>query len=139
MEIQNKKAYFDYFIIEELECGIVLTGTEIKSIRNGSCNIKDSYVRIKDNEFLIINMFINKYDKGNIYNHDETRERKLLAHKKEIIKLKNEIEKQGYTLIPLKVYLKGNKAKVLIGLGKGKKLYDKRESIKERDIKRENR
>lgn len=137
MEIKNKKAYFDYFIEEEYECGIVLTGTEIKSIRKGSCNLKDSYARIKNNEILMINSFISYYEEGNRFNHDERRERKLLLHKKEILKIKNKIEKEGYSLVPLKLYIKEGKAKILLGVAKGKKLYDKRKSIKERDLKRE--
>ncbi|MGN1378806.1 MAG: SsrA-binding protein SmpB [Bacilli bacterium] len=139
MEIKNKKAYFNYFVEKEIECGIVLNGSEIKSIRNGSCNIKDSYVRIKNNECYIINMYIAKYDEASIFNHDEYRERKLLLHKSEIRKLQENINQDGYTLIPLKVYLKNSKAKVLVGLCKGKKLYDKRESIKKRDLERANK
>ena len=137
MEIKNKKAYFNYFIEKEIEAGIVLVGTEIKSVRANKVNLTDSYVRIKNNEAYIINMFIEKYDKGNIFNHDETRERKLLLHKREIKKIYEQIKKEGYTLVPLKVYMKNNKAKVLIGLAKGKKLYDKRETIKKRDLERD--
>lgn len=137
MEILNRKARHDYFIEEEYECGIVLTGTEIKSIRDGKANIKDGYAIIRKNELFLLNMFISHYKEGNIFNHNETRTRKLLMHKKEILKLNDKIALQGYTLIPLKVYFKSNKAKVLLGLCKGKKNYDKRESIKERDIKRQ--
>ena len=137
-QITNKKAYFNYYIEEEYESGIVLSGTEIKSIRKGSVDIKDSYVRIKNNEAYIINMYIAKYDVGEFYNHDEYRERKLLLHKKEIKKLKEKISTLGYTLIPLKVYFKKGYAKVLIGVCKGKKIYDKRISIKEKDLKRLN-
>lgn len=137
MEILNRKARHDYFIEEEYECGIVLTGTEIKSIRDGKANIKDGYAIIRKNELFLLNMFISHYKEGNIFNHNETRTRKLLMHKKEILKLNDKIALQGYTLIPLKVYFKNNKAKVLLGLCKGKKNYDKRESIKERDIKRQ--
>lgn len=137
MEIKNKKVYFNYFIEKEIEAGIVLVGTEIKSVRANKVNLTDSYVRIKNNEAYIINMFIEKYDKGNIFNHDETRERKLLLHKREIKKIYEQIKKEGYTLVPLKVYMKNNKAKVLIGLAKGKKVYDKRESIKKRDLERD--
>ena len=137
MEILNRKARHDYFIEEEYECGIVLTGTEIKSIRDGIANNKDSYAIIRKNELFLLNMFISHYKEGNIFNHNETRTRKLLMHKKEILKLNDKITLQGYTLIPLKVYFKSNKAKVLLGLCKGKKNYDKRESIKERDIKRQ--
>ena len=138
-EILNRKAYFNYFIEEEIECGIVLTGTEIKSIRKGSANIKDSYIRIKNNEAYIINMYISKYESANVFNHDEYRERKLLLHKKEIYKLSKCASEEGYTLVPLKVYLKDNKAKVLMGVCKGKKLYDKRESLKKKDMERESR
>lgn len=136
MEIINRKARFNYFIKEEYECGIVLKGTEIKSIRNGSCNIGDSYAHIRKGELFILNMFIGEYKEGNIFNHQETRTRKLLMHKNEIIKLDNKIKLEGYTLIPLKVYFKDNKAKILLGLCKGKKDFDKREDIKERDIQR---
>jgi SsrA-binding protein len=137
MEIINRKARHDYFIEDEYECGIVLTGTEIKSIRSGSCNIGDSYGHIKNGEIFVLNMFIGEYKEGNIFNHKETRTRKLLMHKNEILKLENKVKLDGYTLIPLKVYLKDNRAKLLLGLCKGKKEYDKRETIKERDIKRE--
>ena len=108
IEVKNRKAYFDYFILKEIECGIVLTGTEIKSIRKGSVNLKDTYARIKNNEVYVINMFISPYDKGNQFNHDERRQRKLLLHKKEIIKLSQEIKEQGLTLVPLKLYFKDN-------------------------------
>lgn len=137
MEIKNKKAFFNYFIESEIEAGIVLVGTEIKSVRNGSINIKDSYIRIKDKEAYIVNMFIDKYMEGSIFNHEPNRERKLLLHKKEIYKLQEKIIKDGYTLIPLKIYIKNGKAKILIGVARGKKLYDKRESIKKRDLERE--
>lgn len=139
MEIKNKKAYFDYFIEDQTEAGIVLTGTEIKSIRRGSANLKDCYVRIKNEEAFVINMFISKYEEGNINNHDERRERKLLLHTKEIKKLKTGSMQDGYNIIPLKLYLVRGKAKLLIGLAKGKKLYDKRETIKQRDLDREQR
>ena len=137
MEINNKKARFDYFIEEEIECGIVLKGTEIKSIRAGLANIKDCYAIIRDNEVFLLNMHISKYDEGSIFNHDETRTRKLLLHKKEILKLKDKLNIQGYTLIPIKLYFKNNKAKILLGVCKGKKNYDKRETIKKRDNERE--
>ncbi len=138
MEIVNRVARHDYFIEEEYECGIALTGTEIKSIRDGKANIKDSYGIVKNGECFLLNMFISHYKEGNIFNHDETRTRKLLLHKQEIRKLNDKIRLEGYTLIPLKVYFNDkNKAKVLLGLCKGKKDYDKRESIKERDIKRQ--
>lgn len=137
MEIYNKKARFDYFIEEEYEAGIVLTGTEIKSIRKGSCNIKDCYGIIRKGEIYLLNMFVGQYKEGNIFNHEETRDRKLLLHKKEIKKISQMIEVQGLTIVPLKLYFKDNKLKVLIGICRGKKNYDKRESIKERDIKRD--
>ena len=132
-EIKNKKAYFDYEILEEIEAGIVLKGTEIKSIRAGKANLKDSYAVIKNNEVFLLNTHISKYDEGNIFNHDETRTRKLLLHKKEISKLKDKLELQGLTLIPLKLYFKGSCAKILLGVSRGKKLYDKRESMKKKD------
>lgn len=137
MEIINRRAKFDYFIEEEYEAGIVLTGTEIKSIRNGHCNIKDSYGIVKNNEIFLLNMFVGQYKEGNIFNHDETRSRKLLLHKKEIKKISSAIEVQGLTLIPLKLYFKDNRLKVLLGVCRGKKTFDKRETIKERDINRE--
>jgi SsrA-binding protein len=136
MEIINKRAKFNYFIEKEIEAGIALVGTEIKSIRKGSADIKDSYVRIKNNELYIINMYIAKYDEGNIFNHDERRERKLLLHKNEIIKIAHEIETQRYTLIPLKLYFNKNKVKIELGICQGKKLYDEREALKEKDIRR---
>lgn len=139
LEVKNKKAYFDYFIEEELEAGIVLTGTEIKSIRKGSVDLKDTFVTIKNNEAFLLNMYIAKYEEGNIFNHEERRTRKLLLHKNEIKKLKEKIKIEGLTLIPLKLYFKKNKVKILVGVCKGKKLYDKRESIKERDLKKEAR
>lgn len=137
VEIQNRKAKFDYEIVETIEAGIVLTGTEIKSLRVGKAHLKDSYAIVRNGEIFLINMHISEYDHGNIFNHDETRSRKLLLHKKEILKLNDKIRLDGFTLVPLKVYIKGNYAKVLLGVGKGKKLYDKRESMKERDMKRE--
>ncbi len=137
MEIINRKAKFDYFIEEEYEAGIVLTGTEIKSVRNGHCHIKDCYGIIKNGEVFLLNMYIGQYKEGNIFNHEETRSRKLLLHKKEIKKLAQAVEVQGLTLVPLKLYFKENKLKVLLGVCRGKKSFDKRETIKERDIKRE--
>lgn len=137
MEIQNRKVNFDYEIIDTFEAGIVLTGTEIKSIRLGKCNLKDSYAIIKNNEIFILNMHISQYEQGNRFNHEETRTRKLLMHKKEILKLRDKLEIEGFTLVPIKLYFKGNKAKLLIGLAKGKKNYDKRESIKKKDIERQ--
>lgn len=137
MEIINRKAKFEYEILDKFEAGIVLTGTEIKSVRNGNANIKDSYAIIKNGEVFLLNMFISEYKEGNIFNHEETRDRKLLLHKKEIKKISQMIEVQGLTIVPLKLYFKDNKLKVLIGICRGKKNYDKRESIKERDIKRD--
>ena len=137
MEIVNRQARHDYFIEEEYECGIALTGTEIKSVRAGKCNLKDCYGIIRNNEVFLLNMFIARYEEGNIFNHEETRSRKLLMHKKEILKLNDKIRLEGFTLIPLKLYFKDNKAKILLGLCKGKKNYDKRETIKQRDISRE--
>lgn len=139
LEVKNKKAYFDYTILDEIEAGIVLTGTEIKSIRQGSIDLKDSFITIKNNEAFIINMYIAKYEEGNIFNHDERQTRKLLLHKKEIIKLKEKVKLEGLTLIPLKLYFKKNKVKILMGICKGKKLYDKRASLKEKDLKKETR
>ena len=137
MEIKNKKAYFDYYITREIEAGISLTGTEIKSIRNGSANIKDAYGRIKNGEAFIINMYIGKYDEGNRFNHDERRTRKLLLHKKEINKINEEINQDGFTIIPLEVYFKGSNAKVKLGVCKGKHNYDKRAALKEKELKKE--
>ena len=137
MEIQNKKANFDYEIVETFESGIVLTGTEIKSIRLGKANLKDSYAIIKYNEVYLLNMHISHYEQGNRFNHEETRTRKLLMHKKEILKLKDKLEIEGFTLVPIKLYFKDNRAKILIGLAKGKKVFDKRESIKKKDIERQ--
>lgn len=134
---QNKKATHDYFIEETYEAGIVLTGTEIKSIRAGKANIKDAFARIKNGEVFLWNAHISPYEQGNRYNHDPLRTRKLLMKKKEISKLIGTTKEQGYTLVPLKIYLKNGFAKVLIGLGKGKKNYDKREALKEKDAKRQ--
>ena len=137
MEILNRKARFNYEIIDTIECGIVLKGTEIKSIRDGKVNIKDSYGIIRNNEVYILNMHISPYENGGVFNHQETRTRKLLLHKKEILKLKNKLELEGFTLIPLKLYFVNGKAKIELGLCKGKKLYDKREDSKKRDVERE--
>ena len=139
MEIKNKKAYFDYFVEEEIECGIELKGTEIKSIRNGSAQLKDSYAIVRNHEVFILNSYIAIYEEGNQFNHEPRRTRKLLLHKKEITKLEEAVSREGYSLVPLKLYLKKNKVKILLGICRGKKLYDKRETIKERDLKRENR
>lgn len=137
IEINNKKARFDYEIIDEIEAGIVLTGTEIKSIRCGNANLKDSYAIIKNNEVFLLGMHISLYKEGNIFNHDELRTRKLLLHKKEILKINNKLVLDGYTLVPIKLYFVKNKAKILLGIARGKKNYDKREAIKKRDIDRE--
>ena len=137
MEILNRKARYDYVIEDTYEAGIVLTGTEIKSVRQGKVNIKDSYAIIKNDEIYLLNTHISIYEEGNRFNHEEDRTRKLLLHKREILKLKNKLELEGYTLIPLRFYFVKNKCKVEIGVCKGKKNYDKKESIKERDIQRE--
>ena len=137
MEIINRQANHNYFITDTYETGIALTGTEIKSIRNGKCNIKDSYAIIKNNEVYLLNAHIALYEQGNIFNHEETRTRKLLLHKKEILKLNNKVNLEGYTLIPLKIYFKNGLAKVSLGVCKGKHTYDKKETLKENDIKRE--
>ena len=133
----NKKAYHDYFIEDTYEAGIALVGTEVKSLRMGKCSLKESYIQIKKGECLIHGMHISPYEKGNIFNRDPLRVRKLLLHDYEIRKLQAGVERDGYTIMPLKVYLKGQLVKLEIGLAKGKKLYDKRESMKERDIKRQ--
>lgn len=137
MEIINRQANYNYYIDETYESGIVLTGTEIKSIKNGSCNLKDSYAIIKSDEIYLLNAHISQYKQGNIFNHEETRTRKLLLHKKEILKLSNKINTSGYTLVPLKIYFKKNRAKILLGVCRGKKNYDKLETLKERDLQRE--
>ncbi len=137
MKINNKKAYYDYQILDTIEAGLVLSGTEIKSIRDGRANLKDSYAIVKNGEVFILNMHISHYKEGNIFNHDETRTRKLLLNKKEIFKLRDTVVLNGNTLVPLKIYFKNNRAKLLLGIAKGKKNYDKRESIKQRDVNRE--
>ena len=130
---KNKKAYHDYFIIEEFEAGIELFGTEVKSIREGRVNLKDSWCRIKNGEIFAEGMHISPYDKGNIFNRDPMRPKRLLMHKKEILKLFGQTKLQGYSIIPLEVYFKKGRAKLKIGLCKGKKLYDKREAAAKRD------
>ncbi len=137
MEVINREARYNYFILEEIEVGISLTGTEIKSIRLGKVNLKDSYAIIRNHEVYLVNSYISEYKEGNIFNHSPRRTRKLLLHKKEILKLESKIDLEGLTLIPLKLYFKKNKVKILLGLSKGKKTYDKREVMKERDLKRE--
>ena len=133
---QNKKAYHDYFILETYESGIVLTGTEVKSIREGCCNLKDSFIKVEDSEAILKNMHISPYEQGNIFNHDPLRDRKLLLHKFEINKLIGAVTTDGLTIIPLKLYFKGSLVKLSIGIAKGKKLYDKREAAAQRDAKR---
>lgn len=137
MEVINRKANYDYEIIDTYEAGVVLTGTEIKSIRLGRITLKDSYAIIKNNEIFLLNVHISSYEQGNRFNHDELRTRKLLLHKKEIVKLKEKIDKEGFTIIPLKLYFVKGKVKILLGLAKGKKNYDKREAIKKKDIERQ--
>lgn len=137
MEVINRKANYDYEIIDTYEAGVVLTGTEIKSIRLGRITLKDSYAIIKNNEIFLLNVHISSYEQGNRFNHDELRTRKLLLHKKEIIKLKEKVDKEGFTIIPLKLYFVKGKVKILLGLAKGKKNYDKREAIKKKDIERQ--
>ena len=133
----NKKAYHDYFVEETFEAGIELVGTEVKSLRMGKCSVKEAFIKIKDNEAYVYAMNITPYEKGNIFNRDPLRVRRLLLHKSEIRKMNAKIMQQGYTLIPLKVYFKGNLCKIEVGLCKGKKLYDKRRDIAKRDTERE--
>ena len=133
----NKKAYHDYFIEDKYEAGIALFGTEIKSLRQGKCSVKESYIRIENGEVFIVGMHISPYEKGNIFNRDPLRTRKLLLHRHEIRKLAGKLTEQGYTIVPLQVYLKGSLVKVEIGLAKGKKIYDKRQDIAKKDMKRE--
>ena len=133
----NKKAYHDYFIEEKYEAGIVLHGTEVKSMRMGKCSIKESFIRIENGEIFAYGMHVSPYEKGNIFNNDPLRTKKLLLHKKEINKLMGKIAEKGYTLVPLQVYFKDGRAKVEIGLAKGKKLYDKRQDIAKKDQRRE--
>ncbi|HBB60070.1 MAG TPA: SsrA-binding protein [Lachnospiraceae bacterium] len=133
----NKKAFFDYFIEEQLEVGIELFGTEVKSVRAGKCSIKEAYVDARDGQLMIYGMNITPYEKGNIFNKDPMRDKRLLAHKKEILKLQGQLAQKGYTILPLEVYLTRGKVKLLIGLGRGKKLYDKRDSIAKKDLRRE--
>ena len=133
----NKKAYFDYFIEDKYEAGVALHGTEVKSIRMGKCSIKESYIKIEDGEVFIYGMHISPYEKGNIFNKDPMRIKKLLMHKYEINKLNGKLQQKGLTLVPLQVYLKGGLVKVEVGLARGKKLYDKRESLAKKDMKRE--
>ena len=133
----NKKAYHDYFIDETYEAGVALHGTEVKSLRMGKCSIKEAFVRIEDGEVFVYGMHISPYEKGNIFNKDPLRIKKLLLHKYEINKLAGKVAEKGYTLVPLQVYFKDGKAKVEIGLARGKKLYDKRQDIAKKDMRRE--
>ena len=133
----NKKAYHDYFIEDKYEAGIELFGTEVKYIRMGKCSIKESFIRIERGEMFLYGMHVNPYEKGNIFNKDPLRVRKLLLHKSEIVKLGAKIAEKGFTLVPLQVYFKGSLVKVEVGLAKGKKLYDKREDIAKKDQRRE--
>lgn len=133
----NKKAYFDYFIEDKYEAGIALHGTEVKSLRMGKCSVKESFLRIEHGEMYIYNMHISPYEKGNIFNKDPLRVRKLLMHKYEINKIAGQIVQKGYTLVPLQIYFKGSIVKVEIGLARGKKLFDKREDIAKKDQRRE--
>ena len=134
---KNKKAYHEYFIEDKYEAGLVLVGTEVKSIRQGKVNLKDSYVSIKNGEAFVYNMHISPYEKGNIFNKDPLRPKKLLLHKKEIEKLSSKMKEKGFTIVPVEVYFKGSLVKVEIALAKGKKLYDKRADIAKKDQKRE--
>lgn len=133
----NKKAFHDYFIDEKYEAGIELHGTEVKSMRMGKCSIKESFIRIEKGEVFVYGMHVSPYEKGNIFNKDPLRIKKLLLHKAEINKLAGKISEKGYTLVPLQVYFKDGRAKVEIGLARGKKLYDKRDDIAKKDMKRE--
>ena len=133
----NKKAYHDYFIDETYEAGISLAGTEVKSIRMGKCSVKEAFIRVEKGEVYVYGMHISPYEKGNIFNKDPLRVRKLLLHKYEINKMTGKVAEKGYTLVPLKVYLKGSLVKVEVGLARGKKLYDKREDIAKKDQRRE--
>ena len=133
----NKKAYHDYFIDETYETGVALHGTEVKSIRMGKCSIKESFVRIENGEVFVYGMHVSPYEKGNIFNKDPLRVKKLLMHRYEINKLEGKIKEKGYTLVPLQVYFKEGKVKLEIGLARGKKLYDKRETIAKKDARRE--
>lgn len=133
----NKKAYYDYFIDEKYEAGLVLNGTEVKSLRQGKCSIKEAYIQILNGEVYVMNMNISPYEKGNIFNKDPLRPKKLLLHQSEIHKLGGQITQKGYTLVPLQIYLSRGRVKMEIGLARGKKLYDKRESVAKKDQLRE--
>ncbi len=133
----NKKAYFDYFIEDTFEAGLVLHGTEVKSLRMGKCSIKESFIRVENGEVYVYGMHISPYEKGNIFNKDPLRVRKLLVHRHEINKIMGQVSLKGYTIVPLKVYFKGSLVKIEIGLARGKKLYDKRQDIAKKDQRRE--
>ncbi len=135
--VNNKKAYFDYFIEDTWEAGIALHGTEVKSVRMGKCSIKEAFIRVEDREVFVYNMHISPYEKGNIFNKDPLRVKKLLLHRHEVNKILGEVTQKGYTIVPLQVYLKGSLVKVQVGLGRGKKLYDKRDTIAKKDQRRE--
>ncbi|HIS13600.1 MAG TPA: SsrA-binding protein SmpB [Candidatus Ornithospirochaeta stercorigallinarum] len=132
---KNKKAYFNYEMLEELECGMALVGTEVKSIREGKCSFSDSYVVIKNGELVLIGFLIQPYSHGNIFNHEASRNRKLLAHRMEIKKFQRKVNEKGLTIVPLEIYLKGNLVKMKIALARGKNVRDKKEAIKEKDMK----
>ena len=132
---KNKKAYFNYEIIEELECGLSLVGTEVKSIRDGKCSFSDSYIIVKDGQLILIGFLIQPYTHGNIFNHQPDRKRALLAHKQEIKKFNRKVNEKGFTLVPLEIYFKNNLVKMKIALARGKNVHDKKEAIKERDAK----
>jgi SsrA-binding protein len=134
---ENRSARHEYFITDEMECGIILTGTEVKALRQGKVQLTGGFARIDNDELWLENVHISAYDHGNISNHETRRRRKLLVHEREIKKLKTKTQSKGITLVPVKAYFKGNKVKIVIGLAKGKKAYDKRETIKARDVKRE--
>ena len=134
---KNKKAFHEYEILETFEAGIALQGTEVKSVKNGQINLRDAYIKIMNGEAMLINCHISHYEQGNRANHDETRTRKLLLHKKEILKLASKVNEQGLSIIPLKVYLKGNYVKLELGLARGKKAYDKRETLRRKEQERE--
>ncbi|MBQ1503845.1 MAG: SsrA-binding protein SmpB [Oscillospiraceae bacterium] len=133
----NRKAFHDYFILERFEAGISLSGTEVKSIRQGTLNLRDSFCNVKDGEIFVVGMHISPYEKGNIFNRDPDRDRRLLMHKREILRLYGKVKQEGLTIVPLSVYFKGPRVKLEIGLARGKKLYDKREAQAKRDAARE--
>ena len=135
--LKNKKAFFNFEIVETLECGILLMGTEVKSLRTGKFSFGDAYIRVRNNELFLIGLHISPYNFGNIHNHEALRERKLLANKLEIKKLRRKVDEKGFSLVPIKIYSKNNLIKLEVGLGRGKKLHDKRNTIRDRDQKRE--